>query len=156
MKKVLFVFLAVTLSALASAQVVNLSGSWTLDVAKSSLNEQFSLAPKTCVITQTDKELTVEKKLDMMGEQTTITEKFNLDGSETTNPGIMQSVKKSKVAISDDKKSIKITSKTTADNVGEISVTETYSIENNQLVYQSTSSSSSFGDMSETAKYNKN
>lgn len=156
MKKVVFVFIAAALSALTSAQIVNLSGSWTLDVAKSSLNEQFSLAPKTCVIIQTDKELTVEKKLEVMGEQTTITEKFNLDGSETTNPGIMQSVKKSKIALSEDKKSIKITSKTTADEVGEINVIEIYSIENNMLIFQSTSSSSSFGEMSETAKYIKN
>jgi hypothetical protein len=155
MKKALFVFLAVALSALASAQVVNLSGSWTLDAAKSSLNEQFSLAPKTCKIIQTDNGLTIEKKLEVMGEQSTITEKFNLDGSETTNPGIMQSVKKSKVALSADKKSIKITSKTTAENMDEISVTEIYSIENDKLIYQTTSSSSSFGDMSETARYNK-
>lgn len=155
MKKVVFVFLAVALSALTSAQIVNLSGNWTLDVAKSSLNEQFSLAPKTFVIIQTDKELTVEKKLEVMGEQSTITEKFNLDGSETTNPGIMQSVKKSNLALSEDKKSFKITSKITTDS-GEISLIEKYSIENDTLIYQSTSSSSSFGEMSETAKYNKN
>jgi hypothetical protein len=156
MKKVVFIFLAIAISAVASAQIVNISGNWTLDVSKSSLNEQFSLAPKTCIISQTENVLTVEKKLDMMGEQTTITEKFNLDGSESTNPGIMESVKKSKVTVSDDQKSIMISSEIAAGDMGTIKLTEKYTIDNGTLIYQSTSSSPDFGDMSETAGYTKN
>ncbi len=156
MKKIVFVLLAVAFSAFASAQVINLSGNWTLNVAKSALNEQFSLAPKVCIISQTDSVLTVEKKLDIMGEQTTITEKFKLDGSESTNPGIMESVKKSKANFSDDKKSLLISSDITTADMGVIKLTESYTIDNENLIYKSTSSSSSFGDMSETAAYNKN
>lgn len=156
MKNIVLIFLAVALSAFASAQKVNLSGNWTLDVSKSKLNEQFSLAPKSCIITQADNVLTVEKKLDMMGQQTTITEKFNLDGSESTNPGIMESVKKSKVSLSEDQKSVLISSEITTPEMGAIKLTESYTIDNGSLIYQSTSSSSSFGDMSETAAYSKN
>jgi hypothetical protein len=154
MKKIVFIFLAVAFSAVVSAQIVNLSGNWTLNVAKSTLNEQFSLAPKSCIISQTDNVLTVEKKLDMMGELTTITEKFNLDGSECTNPGIMESVKKSKAVFSDDKKSILISSDITTADMS-IKMTEKYTIDNENMIYQSTSSSPSFGDMSDTAAYNK-
>jgi hypothetical protein len=156
MKKLVFIFLAVAFSAIASAQIVNLSGNWTLNVNKSSLNEQFSLAPQSCNMNQTDSVLTVEKKLDMMGQQMTITEKFNLDGSECTNPGIMESVKKSKAIFSDDQKSILISSEITTADMGTIKLTEKYTIDNENLIYQSTSSSTSFGDMSETAAYNKN
>jgi len=156
MKKLVFIFLAIAISAFASAQIVNISGNWTLDVSKSSLNEQFSLAPKTCIISQADNVLTVEKKLDMMGEQTTIAEKYNLDGSESTNPGIMESTKKSKVTVSDDQKSIMISSDITTGDMGTIKLAEKYTIDNGNLIYQSTSSSPSFGDMSETAAYTKN
>lgn len=156
MKKVVFVFFALAVTAFASAQMVNLSGNWTLDVSKSKLNEQFSLAPKSCIITQADNMLTVEKKLDMMGQQTTITEKYSLDGTESSNPGIMESVKKSKVSLSDDQKSVLIASEITTPEMGTIKLTESYTIDNGSLIYQSTSSSPNFGDMSETAAYAKN
>lgn len=156
MKKVVFIFLAVAFSAVASGQIINLSGNWSINVTKSTLNEQFSLAPKVCNISQTDNELIVEKKLDFMGQETIITEKFNLDGTESTNPGFMESVKKSKVVISDDKKLITISSDITTSDMGTIKLTEKYSIDNENLIYQSTSSSPSFGEMLETAVYNKN
>ncbi len=155
MKKVLIIFLAVAFTAVTAGQLIDLSGNWELNVSKSKLNNQFSIAPKSCKISQTDSELTLDKKFDFQGQEMTITEKFNLDGSESSNPGIMESVKKSKVEISEDQKSIKITSKVTTNDGGEINSVEQYSIDSDNLTYQITSSSSIFGEMSETAVYDK-
>lgn len=156
MKKVLFVFLAVAFSAVTYGQAVDLSGNWALNVSKSKLNDQFSIAPVLCKISQSDSVLTLERKFEFQGQEMTITEKFNLDGRECSNTGFMESVKKSKVSFSDDNKSIKISSLVTTSDGGEINSTEQYSMDSENLNYQVTSSSSMFGEMSETAVYDKN
>lgn len=156
MKKVIFIFLAVAFSAVTSGQIVNLSGNWALNVSKSKLGDQFSIAPKFCKISQSDSVLTLEKKFEFQGQEMTVTENFNLDGRECSNPGFMESVKKSIVNISEDKKSIKISSQVTTNDGGEINSIEQYSIDSENLTYQITSSSSMFGEMSESAVYDKN
>jgi hypothetical protein len=156
MKKVFIIFLTVAFSVVTFGQIVNLSGNWTLDATKSKLNEQFSLAPKLIKVNQSDSLLILEKKLEFQGQEMTVNEKFNLDGSECSNPGFMESVKISKVTFSEDNKTIKISSKITTNDGSEIVSLEQYFMDNEGLTYQSTSSSSFFGEMSETAVYNKN
>ncbi len=156
MKKVVFIFLAVAFSAVTSGQIINISGNWTINIAKSALSEQFSMAPKMCVINQNDSVLILEKKIDFQGQEIAMTEKFKLDGSECSNPGFMESVKKSKVTLMDDNKTIKIISIVKTQDFGDIGLLELYSFDKENLIYKFISSSSSFGEMSETAAYNKN
>jgi hypothetical protein len=152
MKKMFFIMLAVAFSAASFGQ--NISGNWKLNESKSKLNEQFSLSPKSCKITQTDNELVIEKKSEFQGQAIDGTEKYTLDGKECTNPGFMETTKKSTVTISDDKKSVKITSKTELNDGGFVESVEVFSINGDNLMYDF-KSTSSFGDLAETAVYDK-
>jgi hypothetical protein len=153
MKKVLFILIAAAFSAVTFGQTINVSGDWAINASKSKPNEQFSVLPKTMKITQTDTSMTIEKKTEFQGQENTTVEKYSLNGKECSNPGFMESVKKSKAVISDDKKSIKITSKVPM-NENEINTVEVFALDGAGMTYQS-SSSSSFGDMSETGVYDK-
>jgi hypothetical protein len=83
----------------------------------------------------------------------TTNEKFTLDGKECVNPGMMETQKKSVVSWSDNKTSLKIVSKIDFQDQT-MTLTDVYKLENGVLVMES-SSSSSFGDMSETRVYTK-
>jgi hypothetical protein len=82
----------------------------------------------------------------------TTTDKLALDGKETTNAGFMDAQKKSTATWSEDK-SLKVLSKMSMDG-NEISTTEIYKIDGNNLVLDS-KSNSSFGDMAELMVFDK-
>ena len=153
MKKILFVFAALLFSGMAISQEINFSGNWKLNNTKSQLNDQFSLAPLEIIIVHNGNDLSVEKHSDFQGQAVTTNDKLTLDGKECINPGFMDSQKKSVVNWSDDKQSLKIVSTIPLDD-GDMTITEVYKIDGDNLVIAS-SASSSYGELSETMVYDK-
>ena len=65
MKKLLFLTAAVCLfsiAAIAQGRKADFSGSWTLDVSKSKLEERARIESMTMTVTQTDKDIKVDSK----------------------------------------------------------------------------------------------
>jgi hypothetical protein len=154
MKKT-FTFLAFLLiSVIASAQGPDFSGSWKLNKSKSKLNDQFTMAPKEIILAQKDNDFNVEKHSSFQDRDFTIKDKFTLDGKECINPGWRDTQKKSTAIWSDDKTSLKITTKFPMGDNGEMTVVETYKMDGAVLVVES-SASSSFGDVAETQVFDK-
>ncbi len=143
--------LAVAFSAVSIGQ--NLSGSWKLNQSKSKLNDQFSFSPKVLKITQDCNSLVLAKTLEFQGQSMEASENYTLDGEECSNPGFMDASKKSTVMVSADKKTVKIISKISMYN-GHIELEEVFMLVDGGLVFES-KSKSSFGEMVETAVYDK-
>ncbi len=153
MKKTLILLVSVLFSVIVSAQV-DFSGAWKLNTSKSKLGDQYSFAPKEIIIVQNGNDLKVERHAEWQGQEYTTNDKFTLDGKESVNPGMMDTQKKSNAVWADDKKSLKITSKIPVQDGGEVSVTEVYKIDGENMVIDM-NSTSSWGDMSETQVYDK-
>jgi len=154
MKKILLLSATLMISVLVSAQGLDFTGTWKLNTSKSKLGDQFSMAPREIIITQKDNDLAVEKQSSFQDQEFTTTDKFTLDGKECVNTGWQDSQKKSTVAWADDKQSLKITSKLNIGDGGEMTIVEVLKKDGPNMVIES-SSSSSFGDMSETMVYEK-
>lgn len=154
MKKFFFLFLILWAPLSIAAQEIYFSGNWKLNSGKSKLNAEFSFAPFQLIIAQKGNDLSVERHSEFQGESFTMTDKFTLDGKECVNTGYMETKKKSNATWSDDKKSLKITSKIVMDDGNEINITEIYKLDGANLVIDS-SSTSSWGDMAETHVYDK-
>jgi hypothetical protein len=154
MKKVVSILLAFCATLAITAQVPDFSGSWKLNTEKSKLNAEFSMAPLELKIAQKGNELTVERHSEFQGEAVTMTDKFTLDGKECVNSGYMDTQKKSTAAWSEDKKSLKITTRIVMDDGNEINISEVYKLDAVNLVIDS-NSSSSWGDTVETHFYDK-
>ena len=151
MKKIIFILTAFFFTTVAFAQT-DFSGTWTLNSSKSKLGER-SFAPKSMVIVQTKNEMSVESHNEFQGEERIRTNKYTLDGKECKNPGFRDSEVKSTAVWSGDKKSLTITSKVQMQN-GDMTMKAVYKMDNKNLVVES-SSSSSFGDRSETQVFDK-
>lgn len=154
MKKTFFFFVLLLISGIVSAQGIDFSGNWKLNTAKSKLSDQFSMAPKESIIAQKDNDFNIEKHSTYQDQDFTINDKFTLDGKECVNPGWQGSQKKSIVAWSDDKTSLKITSKLPIGDSGELTIVEVYKMDGSSLVVES-SASSSYGDVVETQVFDK-
>lgn len=154
MKKVAFLLSAMLLAVMVSAQGTDFSGKWKLNSSKSKLNADFSFAPKEVVIQQSGNDLSVEKHSSFQGNDFTINDKFTLDGKECINEGWQGSKKKSTAVWSDNKKELTIASKIPMQDGGEMTITEIYKMDGNNLVIES-AASSSFGDLNETMAYDK-
>jgi hypothetical protein len=154
MKKTVSILLILCASLAVAAQGTDFSGSWKLNTEKSKLNADFSFAPVQLIITQKGTDLSVERHSEFQGEAMTMTDKFTLDGKECVNSGFMDTKKTSVAAWSEDKKSLKISSKIVMDDGNEIKITEVYKIDGGNLIIES-GSSSSWGDMAETHVYDK-
>lgn len=141
------------ISSIATAQVVNLSGSWNLNSSKSKLNAEFSFAPKQIILTQKGIELAIEKHYLYQDQDYKVSEKLTLDNNECTNTWFRETQKKSTAAWSEDKKTILVNSKVSTDN-NEITIKEVYKMEGNNMVLES-SASSPDGSISETFFYEK-
>lgn len=133
---------------------VDFSGTWNLNKPKSTLNDQFSMAPSQIIIAQELDVLTVERHSSFQGQEFTINDKFTLDGKECINDGWQNTQKKSTVVWSDDETSLTITTKIPMQDGGEMTIIETYSLAENSLKITA-SASSSFGDISETYLFDK-
>jgi hypothetical protein len=154
MKKIVLVFASILVSSIVTAQVVDFSGSWKLNSSKSKLGDQFSMAPKELIITQSTNELNVERHSSFQDQDFTTKDKFTLDGKECINAGWQDTQKKSTLTLSEDKKSIKCITKFAMGDGNEMIVTEVYKMDGSNLVIES-SASSSFGEMAETMVYDK-
>jgi len=154
MKKAASILLVIAASMSIAAQGPDFSGNWKLNTPKSKLNAEFSFAPLELIIVQEGNDMSVERHSEFNGEAFTMTDKFTLDGKECINTGFMETKKKSNAVWAEDKKSLKITSKIVMDDGNEINITEVYKLDGGNLVVDS-SSSSSWGDMSETHFYDK-
>ncbi|MBA7513005.1 hypothetical protein ES705_05014 [subsurface metagenome] len=154
MKKIKFLLAIFLISAVATAQVVNFSGTWKLNSSKSKLNAEFSMAPNELILTQKDNDLDVERHSSFQGQDFTTNAKFTLDGKECINPGWQDTQTKSTAVWSDDKKSLKITIKFPMNDGSEMITVAVYKMDGSDLVIES-SSSSSFGDMAETMVFDK-
>jgi hypothetical protein len=154
MKKSLLFVATLLISVSLSAQGVDFSGNWKLNSSKSKLNEQFSMAPKEIIVAQKGNDFNLEKHSSFQDQNFTTNDKLTLDGKECINPGWRDTQKKSTVVWSDDKNSLKVTSKFPINDGGEMTVIEVYKKDGINLVIEA-SVSSSFGEMAETMVYDK-
>jgi len=154
MKKIIFVLAAFALTLSSFAQSPDFSGKWKLNTGKSKLGEQFSMAPVSIVIVQKGNDFSIEKVSDFGGQEFTVTEKYTLDGKECLNTGWQDSQRKSTAVWSEDKKTLKVSSKLNIGDGGDMTIVESYKMDGPNMVIES-SSSSSFGDMAETMAYDK-
>lgn len=154
MKKTLFFFAALLLSTVVNSQGLNFSGSWKLNSEKSKLNAEFSFAPKEVIITQSGIDLSVEKHSSFQDQEFVTTDKLTLDGKECINPGFQDTQKKSTCTWSDDKVSLKIISKLSIGDGGDMTITEVYKMDGGSMVIES-AASSSYGELNETMVYDK-
>ena len=154
MKKTLLFSAVLLISVMATAQSPNFTGTWKLNTSKSTLGDQFSLAPKEIIILQENNDLNVEKHSSFQDQDFTTKDKFTLDGNECINTGWQDSQKKSTVLWAEDKLSLKITSKMNIGDGGDLTIVEIYKMDGTNMVIVSTASSS-YGDMSETMYYDK-
>ena len=154
MNKIVFLLAALLVSVIVSAQTPDFSGSWTLNKANSKLNDQFSMAPKDIIVAHAGNDFDIEKHSSFQGNDFTIKDKFTLDGKECINPGWQDSQKKSTAVWSDDKLSLKITTKFPMGDNGEMTINELYKMNGSNLVVETTASSS-FGDVAETLVFDK-
>jgi hypothetical protein len=154
MKNIALVIVLALISSSVFGQKANFSGSWKLNRDQSELGEQFSMAPNTVIIQHAKNTLDVERHSEWQGQEMVTKDHFTLDGAECENPGWMDSVKKSKATFDKKAKMIKITTSIPMQDGGEVTVTEDYSMEGDQLVIAA-SASSSYGDMSERFVFDK-
>ncbi|HEX7585404.1 MAG TPA: hypothetical protein VF373_11995, partial [Prolixibacteraceae bacterium] len=125
-----------------------------LNSSKSKLNAQFSMAPKDMIAIQTGNDFNLERHSTFQDNDFTIKDKFTLDGKECINPGWQDTQKKSVAEWSEDKSSLKITTKFPMGDNGEMTIVEIYKMDSSNLVVES-SASSSFGDVAETLVFDK-
>ena len=149
MKK-LFYLLALSMLTLTSmGEGINFSGTWKLNNEKSTLFEQFSLAPTQVIVTQTADTIMVEKHGNFQGTEYVTKDKFSLDGKECVNIGWMNSKKTSTAVWSEDGKTLTISSKLPTQDQGEATMKEVFRLEDPSLKIE-LSAASSMGEMSET------
>lgn len=148
MKNMVYLLALLFISSAAYGKKADFTGKWKINREKSELNDQFSMAPDALVMKQDKKTLSIERHSSFQGESFTFTDNFTLDGEECENEGWMDTVKKSTAVWSDDKKSLTITSKIPMQDGGEMTITEVLSMDGDNLVVETTASSS-FGDMTE-------
>ncbi len=154
MKKIAFFLTAFLMSSVLSAQGIDFSGSWKINSAKSKLNADFSFAPKEIVVEQKGNDLKIEKHSSFQDQDFTTTDTLTLDGKECINSGFQETQKKSTAVWSDDKTSLKISSKMTMGDGGEMTIIEVYKMDGGNLVIESTANSS-YGELIETMAYDK-
>jgi hypothetical protein len=154
MKKIAFFITAFLMSSVLSAQGIDFSGTWKLNADKSKLNAEFSFAPKEIVVEQKGNDLKIEKHSSFQDQDFTTTDKLTLDGKECINTGFQDTQKKSTAVWSDDKTSLKISSKLTMGDGGEMTIIEVYKMDGGNLVIES-NANSSYGELIETMAYDK-
>ena len=154
MKKIAFFLTAFLMSSVLSAQGIDFSGSWKLNSTKSKLNTEFSMAPKEIIVSQKGNNLKIEKHSTFQDQDFTTTDTLTLDGKECVNPGFQDTQKKSTAVWSDDKTSLKISSKITMGDGGEMTIIEVYKMDGANLVIES-NATSSYGELIETMAYDK-
>ncbi len=148
MKKFTLLMIAIAFSAFAFAQA-DFSGTWTLNTSKSKLGEQ-SFAPQKVVITQKGNDMTVETTSNFQGQERTRSNKYTLDGKESSNEGFGGNPVKSTAVWSADKKVLTVNTKMDMQG-NEMVIKAVYKMDGANLVIDQ-----SFGDFgSETQVFDK-
>ena len=112
------------------------------------------MAPKEIIVNQKGNNLKIEKHSTFQDQDFTTTDTLTLDGKECVNPGFQDTQKKSTAVWSDDKTSLKISSKITMGDGGEMTIIEVYKMDGANLVIES-NATSSYGELIETMAYDK-
>jgi hypothetical protein len=155
----LFILIFIEVSAQGGG--VDYSGTWGFNEAKSNLGDGgFRIAATTLVIAQKGNEMVIDRtQTSYEGEVIKTNEKYTLDGKECSNTGMMNSVRKSTVNWSEDKKSLTINTAITVDRDGEkleMKSSEVLKISADSKVLTIESDfSSPWGDMKTTLVYDK-
>lgn len=159
----LFIFLlapALLLSFTFKPDHTNFSGQWELNKDKSDLGQFADFAPHTIKADQTDDSITISRTAPSFnGGDNTTTETLTFDGKECESTLFGDSKKKDSLKWSDDGKSFTITYKLLLDFNGqqnEVNGTEAWSLsDDGKTLTLQGNSTSSFGDMSTKAIYEK-
>lgn len=149
MKKLFYLLALSMISVATMGEGINFSGTWKLNNEKSTLFDQFSLAPTQVIVIQTADTLMVEKHGNFQGTDYVTKDKFSLDGKECGNAGWMNSKKTSTAIWSEDGKTLTISSKMPAQDGGEATMKEVFQLVELNLKIE-LNAASSMGEMSET------
>lgn len=154
MKRIVYLVALVFISTLAFGQKVDFSGTWKLNKDRSTLGEQFSMAPQKIIIKHDRKTIELEKHAEFQGEPFTYTDVFTLDGKECENPGWGNSIKKSTAEWNKKAQMLTIDTKFPMQDGGEVTIKEELALLEGTLQIVS-SASSSYGDLEENVIYEK-
>jgi len=149
MRKLLYVMAFSMFALLAKGEGISFSGTWKLNTGKSTLFDQFSLAPSQLIVIQTADSLIVEKHGNFQGTDYVSKDKYSLDGKECINPGMMNNKKTSVAVWSEDGKMLTISSKMPTQDQGEATIKEVYQMVDGNLKVE-LSAASQMGEMAET------
>ena len=148
---IVVVLLFSALTDISAKKKPKFSGEWKFNVEESEVSPQMSFAPSSISITQSKKEIKIVRKVNIQGENSTISENLMLDGSDSQSEGPMNSTMISNASWSDDKSSLVVVSKIQTD-FGEFENKLIYTLEDGKLKIQSLFTTNE-GDMSETWVY---
>ena len=145
----------------AQTGAINFSGTWKFNESKSNLGDGGPrMASTTLVIVHQGNDMVIDRtQPSYEGDEIKTNEKYTLDGKECLNTGMMNSVRKSTVNWSEDKKSLIIVTAITFERDGEkmeMKSTEAWKMaaDNNTLTIDS-DFSSPWGEMKTTIVYDK-
>jgi hypothetical protein len=140
----------------------NFSGNWAFNESKSSLGDSGGprMAATALNVVQQGNSLAIDRTQPSMdGSEMKTSEKYTLDGKESTNPGMMESTTKSVVTWTKDQKGLNFVKNTSMERDGEkmeFKATEAWvlSTDGNTLTIESVFNSP-MGEMKTTLVYNK-
>jgi len=152
---VLLILLSLPFAAMALKKP-DFSGTWKLNESASTLNAEFSFAPKQVTITMDKKLMTYETVSEFQGEEYKRTSKYTLDGEESKNEGFQG---RETISIAtwdkDNKKTLNIATTFDMQDGGTITVTASFSVDGDQLSIVSEVKGGPMGDSKETWVYDK-
>lgn len=140
----------------------NFSGNWAFNESKSNLGDGGGprMAATSLNVVQQGNSLTIDRTQPSMdGSEMKSSEKYTLDGKESTNPGMMESTTKSVVTWTKDQKGLNFVKNTSMERDGEkmeFKATEAWALsaDGKTLTIESVFNSP-MGEMKTTLVYNK-
>lgn len=154
MKNFALVLALALLSSVAIGQKVNYSGEWKLNESKSELGYDFSMAPASITIEHSNKAMDLKTVNVWDGTEVVSETHVTLDGKESENIGFGESVTKSTANADKETGAIIITTKGSADQVGDWTSTQNMFMKEGNLVIQF-EAASDMGEIAETYVFDK-
>jgi hypothetical protein len=154
-------FLLLFMQVSAQSGTPDFSGTWGFNESKSTLGDGGPrMAATLLVIAQKGNDMTIDRtQASFEGDEMKMNEKYTLDGKECSNTGMMNSVRKSAVNWSPDKKSLINVTNITFERDGEkmeMKSTEVWKMsDDNKTLTIESNFSSQWGDMKTTLVYDK-
>lgn len=132
-----FLLITALFSMTTIAQKPDFTGTWKLNESKSKLNAEFSMAPGTLIIEHEGNTLISESIADFQGQEFRRKNSYALDGSESKNEGF-QGMELISIANWDDAgKCVIIKTNFEMQDGGELTITQTYGMDEGSLSVQS-------------------